>query len=72
MIVADIMRIHRVRGAWMLPDTISLYGLETLVARRIVLSGTHNRILDFSLDGGTKDVTKWHYNWFRGLLLGDF
>ncbi len=28
------------------------------------------RILDFSFDGGTVNVTTWHSNWSPGLILG--
>ncbi len=28
-----------------------------------ILSSSHIRILDFSFDGGTENVTKWHYDW---------
>ncbi len=30
------------------------------------------RILDFSFDGGTENVTKWYSNWSPGLILGEF
>ncbi len=31
-----------------------------LSKKKYKLSGSHNRILDFSFDGGTKNVTNWH------------
>ncbi len=37
-----------------------------------MLSSSHIRILDFSFDGGTANVTKWHYNLLPGLMLGAF
>ena len=33
------------------------------------LSGSHNRILDFSFDGGTENATKLHSNWAPGLIF---
>ena len=36
-------------------------------AMRPKLSGSHNRILDLSFDGGPEHVTKWHHKW---LILG--
>jgi hypothetical protein len=37
-----------------------------------ILSSGHMRILDFSFDGGTENVTKWHYNSSPGLIIGAF
>ncbi len=37
-----------------------------------LLSISLMRILDFSFDGGTENVTKWHYTWSPGLILGVF
>jgi hypothetical protein len=36
------------------------------------LSSGHMQILDFNFDGGTENVTKWHYNLFPGLIRGAF
>ena len=57
-----------------LPDRI-LAGLLPGKHRIFVfddLSGSLMRILDFSFDGGTENVTKWHWNSFPGLILGAF
>ncbi len=32
----------------------------------------HMLILDFRFDGGTENVTKWHYNSSPGLIIGAF
>ncbi len=36
------------------------------------LSSSLMRILNFSFDGGTANVTKWHSSWSPGLILGAF
>ncbi len=39
---------------------------------QFILSGSHNRILYFRIDGGAQHVTKLHYTWLPVLVLSAF